>query len=241
MENVLNEHLDILVQIQELDTQILTILEQEKRLPHIIASLQSSVEDARKELAEATSSYEEINRKRRDLEGQLQDVEDKIRKLKGRIPEIKTNKEYQALLKEISLAEQEKSDKEEAILLLLEDMDVLKAVQKEKEKELEKEEKIFKEEKKRVEREFKDLSEKLRHLEGQKKELRRKVENKLLADYDSLFDSKRGLAVVPVQNEYCLGCHIRIPPQVYAEIRKNEKIIYCQNCQRILYWKPGKN
>lgn len=238
MEFIHNEQLRLLVQFQQKDSLISEILEKQKKLPDLIASLKANLERVQNSLVEANQDYDNANKERRGLEGLLQGAEDKIRKLKGRIPEIKTNKEYQALLKEIALAEQEKSDIEEKIIILLEKIDSLKAIRKDKEQRVKEDEKIFQEEKERIDVEINHLSERLKELESQKNTIGSQIEPKLLTEYNRLISSRKGLAVVSVQNEFCRGCHIRIPPQIFTEIRKNDSIIYCLSCQRILYWNP---
>ena len=78
----------------------------------------------------------------------------------------------------------------------------------------------------------------LMELEFQKAGIVSQLDSKLLSEYNRLLADKRGLAVVTVTDEHCHGCHMRIPPQIFAEIKKNDKISYCLNCKRILYWKP---
>ncbi|MBI5199558.1 MAG: hypothetical protein HZA09_06050 [Nitrospirae bacterium] len=238
MDFIVNVQLKFLVQLQEKDSQISEIIEKQKNLPNIIASLKVNLDKAQKDFAEEAQDYDNSAKERRSLEGLLQDAESKVKKLKERIPEIKTNKEYQALLKEVSAAEQEKSDIEEKILILLEKMDDLKDRRAEKGKIVKEEETSFTKEKEKIEKDFNQLSEILRELESQKTHLLPQMDSKLLAEYNRLISRRKGVAVVRVQNEHCLGCHMRLPPQVFTEIKKNEKIIYCLNCKRILYWKP---
>lgn len=238
MEFIQNEQLKLLVQIQGIESQITEILDKQRKLPDIISSLKVTLDKAQSTLSEASQEFENATKERRRLEGLLQDSEDKIRKLKGRIPEIKTNKEYQALLKEISAVEQEKSDFEEKIIMLLDKIDNLKAVCTEKEKVAKKEEQDFLSEKGKIEADYNQLSENLKELESERAAIGSKIEPKLLSEYNKLISIRKGLAVVSVQNEHCLGCHIRIPPQIFTEIRKNDKIMTCLSCQRILYCKP---
>ena len=153
MEFIPNEQLRFLVQIQEKDSRISEIAEKQKVLPDIIVTLEREEVN----LSEAVTDHDNASKERRDLEGRLKDAEEKVRKLKGRIPEIKTNKEYQALLKEIELAGQEKSDIEEKILILMEKIDVLTAVRTAKERIVAEEERKFKEEKEKIEKEFQQL------------------------------------------------------------------------------------
>jgi predicted nucleic acid-binding Zn-ribbon protein len=51
-----------------------------------------------------------------------------------------------------------------------------------------------------------------------------------------LKEKRNGIAIVLVKNEGCQGCYVNIPPQMYNEVQKNNEIILCPNCHRILYW-----
>jgi predicted nucleic acid-binding Zn-ribbon protein len=238
MDFIQNDQLLILVQIQEKDVRIAEIVEKQKNLPEVIKSLRASLDKSQQDLAEATRVYDVAIKAHKTFESSLKDTEARITKLKEKIPEIKTNKEYHALLKEITTIEQEKSDLEEKILILLEKLDELKVKRTEKEQVLKEDEKSFMKEKEIVEKDYNQLAEMLKELESHKSDIVVQMDSKLLAEYNRLMTAKKGLAVVSVQGEHCLGCHMRIPPQVFSEIKKNEKIIYCLNCKRILYWKP---
>lgn len=239
MEYISNEQLKLLIQLQEKDSQISEIVEKQKAIPDILASLKVNLDKAEGELTTASHEYDSASRDRRGLEGELKTAEDRVKKLKERVPELKTNKEYQALLKEISVIEKEKSEIEEKILILLEKLDGLKDITSAGEQAVREEEKQFTEKKKKIEGDFSHLSDKLKELETQKASLVASIDPRILSEYNRLIYSRKGIAVVSVQNEHCLGCHIRIPPQSFTEIRKNDKIIACLSCQRILYWKPS--
>ena len=238
MDFIQYDQLRILVQLQDKDFRIAEIVEKQKNLPSIIASVRGKLDKAQQELSEASDSFDSATKERKALESSLKDAETKVTKLKEKIPEIKTNKEYHALLKEIDTAVHEKSDIEEKILILFEKLDELKAKRSEKENVFKEEEKVFNREKEIIEKDSNQLSEVLKELESQKAAIVSQVDTKLLSEYNRLLTDKKGLAVVTVKNEHCLGCNMRIPPQVFAEIKKNEKISYCLNCKRILYWKP---
>ena len=238
MDFIQYDQLRILVQLQDKDFRIAEIVEKQKNLPSIIASVRGKLDKAQQELSEASDSFDFATKERKTLESSLKDAETKVTKLKEKIPEIKTNKEYHALLKEIDTAVLEKSDIEEKILILFEKLDELKAKRSEKENVFKEEEKVFNREKEIIEKDSNQLAEVLKDLESQKSDIVPQMDTKLLSEYNRLLSDKKGLAVVTVKNEHCLGCNMRIPPQVFTEIKKNEKISYCLNCKRILYWKP---
>lgn len=238
MDFIQYDQLRILVQLQDKDLRIAEIVDKQKNLPSIIASIRGKLDTAQQELSEASDGFDSATKERKTLESSLKDAETKVTKFKEKIPEIKTNKEYQALLKEIESAGQEKSDIEEKILILFEKLDELKVKRSEKENVVKEVEKVFNGEKEIIEKDYEQLAEILKELESQKDGIVSNMDPKLLSEYNRLLSDKKGLAVVTVKNEHCLGCHMRIPPQVFTEIKKNEKISYCLNCKRILYWKP---
>src|SRR3990170_4034937 len=110
--------------------------------------------------------------------------------------------------------------------------EILKAARTEKERIVAEEERKFKGEKEKIEKEFQQLSERLKEIESQKSVIVSQIDSKVISEYNRLISARRGLAVVLVKNEFCQGCHIRIPPQIFTEIRKNDKIIHCLSCQR---------
>ncbi len=238
MDFIQNDQLRILVQLQEKDFRIAEIAEKQKNLPLVIASKRGRLDKAQQDLSESSDNFEAATRERKSLESSLKDAEARITRFKEKIPEIKTNKEYHALLREIESAGKDKSDLEEKILILLEKLDELKAIKTEKENIVKEEEKVFNREKEIIEKDSDQLSGTLKELEVQKGGIITQMDSKLLSEYNRLLIDRKGLAVVTARKEHCLGCHMRIPPQVFAEIKKNEKISYCLNCKRILYWKP---
>ena len=63
------------------------------------------------------------------------------------------------------------------------------------------------------------------------------VERNLGLKYEMIFKRRGGLAVVEVRSGICQGCRMRVPPQLYNEIQRNEQVILCPSCQRMLYWR----
>ncbi len=235
----MDEQLGALIQLQGIDTKIAGYKEEEKRLPQLVEELKKDYNRVQEELLREKGYYEDLLKKRRERERDLDSEEARIHKLKERISEIKTNKEYQAHLKEIETAEAKKREVEEEILLLMEEVERAKEKVTKVQSRLPEEEKRFHLGKERLEGEFEKLSSELLQWEEKRKELVKGIKRELLGTYKQLFAARKGLAVVPSKHGLCLGCHMNIPPQVFAEVRKNDKIIYCAQCQRFLYWKEG--
>ena len=232
----MNEQLQWLIQLQEKDTSIAQIQERTKTLPQRISSLQAKLLAAQDELSQATTALQSNESGRRSLERDLKELEEKISKFKGKTQEIKTNKEYQTLLKEIEQVEGERSGVEEKILFLMEEADKLREVIVSRKKWVQEEEKVYLGEKEKVESEFAVMTQDLETLKQGQSDISQKVEPSLVPGYQKLLATRKGLAVVPLRGEHCSGCHMNIPPQFYTEVKKNDKIHHCPNCLRVLYW-----
>jgi hypothetical protein len=84
---------------------------------------------------------------------------------------------------------------------------------------------------------LKRLQGELERLQEERRRQASRLETGLLQSYQRLLRSRGGLAVAPVRDGSCLGCHVALTPQTYNELRKGEVLMTCANCQRILYWK----
>ena len=150
--------------------------------------------------------------------------------------EVKTNKEYQACLTEIEATKESNSREEEGILRLLDEIDEVKKGLSKREKEV-----ILTVEK--IEAEKKVIQEKMAHDdEGWKKQMARRetlakqLKSHLFKLYNTLRAKRRGVSVVKVSHETCQGCFLNIPPQLFIEVQKNNALMQCPHCNRILYW-----
>lgn len=233
----MEEQLSLLIQLQEIDAKIRTHITQKNLLPETLASLERrrvSINDNLDKVQEALPAAQKNKRDRdKDLETGVQKVE----KLKARSSEIKNNKEYQALLKEIEAAEQENKVIEDDILALMEKIDaaagqIIAAEHQAKEEAAE-----ILIEQKQQEAAFAKLEEELKAIEEERQKAIARIPKPVLAQYQRLLGTKAGIAIAEARGESCSGCYMSIPPQVYVNVKKNESIITCPNCGRILYFK----
>ena len=62
------------------------------------------------------------------------------------------------------------------------------------------------------------------------------IDAAVLALFDQIAEKRNGLAVVEAENNLCSSCHVRLRPQVFNDIRLNDRVIQCESCGRILYF-----
>jgi len=100
----------------------------------------------------------------------------------------------------------------------------------------------------KIEVERKKLQEKIAHDEKawneqmeRREVLSKQIESKLFKLYNTLKEKRQGVGVVSAKSETCQGCFVNVPPQMFIEVQKNNTLIRCPNCNRILYWEGDRN
>lgn len=233
----ISEELKSLIELQVIDTAIADLTRQKNRLPEIINEAKQFLTASQADLLNVKTSYDNLLKEKRTKEQAVEDEDAKIEKLKSRTSQIKTNEEYQALIREVDAAKKAKNTQEDALLVVLEKAEDVKKELNDKEQKVKEEEKKFTAEESRIKVDFTIVEDELNKLLKSRNEHGSRIGKDLLKRYTQLFESKNNLALAAVKNGNCLGCHMNIPPQTLTEIKKNSKIIQCFNCSRILYWK----
>ncbi len=232
----MNETLRLLVELQKLDSQILAthakIEATDARMSAELGSLQAA-QDVRDNVLK---EHNVLETQRRDRERAIEEVNEKLRKVKQRGAEIKTNKEYQAHLKEIEAIQAEVSKCEDELLAVMERLDESAKAAKEKEAVLTIEKEKQGEARKAIEQEKTGLEAGLATLRQQRKNLADTLDDGTYRRYMDILKLGRGLAVVEAKHEICRGCNLHIPPQLFVEIKANTEIIQCPQCRRFLHY-----
>lgn len=233
----MREDLTQVVDLQHLDLEIARLQKEVQRIPREIADGEQLLSSSRGAWDQAREGLATAEQLRRRKERELEDVTAEQRKRQGRLFEIKTNQEYTAVLKEIEGLKERRSKLEDEILQIFDDIEAAQSTVREESARFQEREKIFQQERTTKEGELTRLQGELEHIQEERRRQANRVEPTLLQTYQRLLRSRGGLAVVPVKDGSCLGCHVALTPQTYNELRKGEVFLICANCQRILYWK----
>ena len=225
-----------IIQLQNLDTEIRSAELVLEGIPRLTEEIDRKIQACSKVVADAKDKLAQNQKKRRDLETEVKDIKVQIGKYKRQLNEVKTNKEYTVLLKEIEEAQHAIDTFEEAIIAeMLAADDIEEEIQAALRKQAREEESLTKE--KLV------LNEKMKETEARKAKLQREREDLLPGIppdqrrlYETIYQKKGGIALSPVRGDFCAMCHMRIRPQMLNEIRDKAVMILCENCGRILYW-----
>ena len=232
----MKEKLLLLIKIQECDSQLVKLSAKKKTLPVDIEKLSKEFNSFEEGIKKNKTQYDELKARHVENENKIKKINENIVKTKERMLEVKNNKEYQAMLKEIETAESSRGEVESSIISLLEELDKLSVLVK-------KDEEILKQGRNKYEQEKKVLEDELNAVDsdavtwGQKRvELQKNIPDDLISQYEKIKKRNKGIGVTSVWKATCNGCHMNIPPQLYNELQKSEELFSCPNCNRIIYF-----
>ena len=234
-ETNLKEQINLLVNLQVLDTQIYSLQQEKENLPIKLKQIEAAFAQKKENLAKLEEKKQLLQRQRKDKELELGSKEEEQKKLKAQLYQLKTNKEYDAKLKEIDGAGADASVLEDGILELFEQTDKTSSqIGKEKEFLIE-EEKRANVEKQQINSRGEEFDGKLIQLDAQKKRIAEQVSPRILSTYNKILSSCGHLAIVKVENDACQGCFMNVMPQSINRVLMYDKLVTCEACQRILY------
>ena len=226
--------LQSLYTLQKIDTELQEIHEMKGDLPQIVDQLSTKVDDLKKKIKDFNDIIKQskISRDKADVE--IIDLGEKVEKYKKQQLQVKSNKQYDALTREIENAENQSTKLEREMELLERNMQAAKtevethtAQLAESAAELQDNQKELRE----VNKEHEKEETKLRH---EREKIVAKINRDDLAKYELIRKAKGGNAVVPVKRGACGGCFKRVPPQMILELRQNSRFYKCEHCGRIL-------
>jgi len=232
----LKEQISLLIKLQKNDSEIERVKINKKKLPERIISLDEEFRRVSSKVEEERNKFEKLKRAHGEEEEKLKRGVENLKKTKDKLLEVKTNKEYQAMLKEVEIAEGRNSEVEDRIIGVLEEIDYIKEKIKIREEELSAYRLTYEKERHGVEKDMDSIDAELLTCQKNIGDIREKIDADFLKKYEGIKGIRNGLAVVPVWDGVCGGCHMNIPPQMYNELQRSENLISCPNCNRIIYW-----
>jgi predicted nucleic acid-binding Zn-ribbon protein len=231
--------LKTLIDLQGVDTRIAAHEAEAARLPKEIAAIHAEIEAAKKDVDAGKTRLDAAKKDQRTREKDLEVVQAKRSKTEGRLYEVKTNKEYSAVLAEIEEIKQEKGRVEEEILVLMESQERLTADIKDAEGRFKSRETQGKQEEAALQEKLRAVEADLALVRTERAELARQLPAPVLADYDKLLKARGGLALAQVvKPNLCGGCRMTVTPQRLQELRAQSALLPCESCGRYLYWLP---
>ena len=235
----MNSDLQHLIQLQEIELTAERIRRRIEAIPGAQAALDARIAEQTTRVAGIKERIAVNQAARRDLEKDLAAVQARLSKYKDQLMEVKTNKEYQAMQHEISVAEQSVRGQEDRLLERMEETEILGAELKTAEAALKSEQAEVTKERQSLESERTTLDGELARAAVERGQVAASLPASALSTFEQLTRHRKGLALSEARGGLCSQCHVRLRPQVFNEVRRNDSLIQCENCSRILYFIPA--
>ncbi len=226
---------ELIIELQRLDSDIHNASLVLEGIPRLVQDVDARIEATTKLVSDAKDKMSENQKKRRNLESEVKDMKVQIGKYKRQLNEVKTNKEYTALLHEIEQSQQKIDSLEESIISeMLAADDVEEEIKAALHRQAQ-EEDVLKKEKLVLAEKLKETQARFAALNKEREALLPRVPREQMSLYEAIYLKKGGTALSPVTGDFCAMCHMRVRPQMLNEIRDKATVILCENCGRILY------
>lgn len=230
----MKEQITLIFALHELDLKAQKFQTALEAIEPELGELKTLVASHRSFVEEKSAKMSELEDQKRSKEREVEIAEIRLKDFQGKLSAIKTNKEYQAALKEISETKKLNKAMEDQILELMTQLDALKTERQAAEEALSGASTTFEKRANELNSEAERLRGMLGEIEKEKEEIAGRIEPSLLAQYRRVRRG-RSEAVSGVVGGTCQGCRMRIPPQLYIEIQRMKTIHTCPSCQRILF------
>jgi uncharacterized protein len=231
--------LERVIKLQRLDA---AAQEAQRRLtdaPERSRAIEARLEAAHQRLASAKERLTANQNARRAIEKDVAVHQARLSKFRDQAMAVKTNQEYHAVQKEIGFAQTEIKTLEDRILERMIEADELSSLVKRAEADVASEQKAVEADRKAMTVELAELKTSLERITTERADVVRAIDPQVLKIFELVSKRRNGVAVAEARDGICTICHVRLRPQVFNTVRRNDAITQCDSCQRILFFTPA--
>ncbi len=224
--------------LQDLDLRIKAIQERLQEIPQEISLLEDKVRQIEAKREELKKRLKEVKSKRRDRELYIEKLEEQMNHLKESAQQARSNREYSELLLRMEDVHNQIRKAEDVLLEYMEEEEKLQKKYKEEEQEFNAGIQKIRTQIQEKEKEQKQYEEELQGLQERRRREIDALSKETRKTYERIHKSRRGIALAEVSGDVCSMCHIRIRPAVLQQLIARADIVLCENCHRILIFRP---
>jgi uncharacterized protein len=234
----MNSDLERIVALQQLDAKVAAARKALADAPDREKAFDARIDAVKQAIADAKAKLAVNQEARRAIEKEVAVHQGRLSKYRDQAMAVKTNQEYHAIQHEMAHAQGEIKTHEDLILERMVEADELNAALKAAEAQLASEQKTIDADRRKAQAADVETQKSLDALSAERAAIVAAVDKRVLAIYDTAFARRQGIAVAEAKDGICTICHVRLRPQVFNDVRRNEAIVQCDSCQRILYFVP---
>ncbi len=233
----MNADLEKLIRLHHAESDLKRIDAELAAVPRARGELDARLAADRSRLDSARAALDAATRSRKAHEAAVQDLESKRSKYKGQLREVKTNKEYTAVLHEIEGVEREIRTREDQILDEMEKAEALSQEARREEAAFRIVEQAGKKDGAELDAREGGVRATAEQLRGERERVAATVPEEAIFLYRRVA-KLRGTGVAEAREGTCQACHVKLRPQVWVEVRKNEALVQCESCSCVLFYEP---
>lgn len=232
------QELALALRLQALDRKIVSLETEIATLPKHISEIERRLESHTRRLEADRSALAANQRDRKKLEGDIQLHQQKISKLRDQMSAVKTNEQYQAFQHEIAYIEAEVRKAEDKILDLMEQSEPLEKNVKAAETSLKAEQREVETEKARARERTRLDQEALTEERAERQTIAGQMDAKFYAEYQRVRKKTKNTPIADATEGRCSACQIALRPQFFQDLRRQDRVMFCESCGRILTYNP---
>jgi predicted nucleic acid-binding Zn-ribbon protein len=238
-DSKLQAQIEILASLQTVDREIKEQTGRKQNLLDELRVTEKQIQAKKGEIDALNAVYAEKEKLRVEKDRNFQDEGKKAMDKRMRMNRIKNAKELQALQREIELIRQTNGELEEDLIKVMQEVDAVKTQIQTKEAEMAAMQAEWQKKQDELQTEISGIDAAVSEAATRRKSIASQVTGDLISRYELIFSRRGGTAVVEVASGICQGCYMNLPPQLWNEIIRNDRVHLCPSCQRILYVKAA--
>ena len=233
--------INLLLKLQVIDYDLGELERSKEYIPDMMENLKREIKESDEIFRSTEKELSESQVIQKNLELEMGSKQEELKKLQGQMMSIKTNKEYDALISQIDNVKEAISERETQVLELIEKIEKLggniediKRKSQETHEQNEKQLAILQEK-------MDSVGTKISIKEDERLRLTVQVPKRTMSVYERVRKNRGGDVVVTVKKRACGACYKALPPHRIQEIKRDDQIITCDNCGRMLIWHEGES
>ena len=234
----MSRELSQLIELQELDLEIIRMTDRLSKIPVERENVENEFKEQAAEFLALKTRHEQKIANRKQLEIDLASAQEHHEKFKQDLMRVTNEKEYATALREIDVTKKQVSSYETEILKNLEEVEKFEGELNRLAPDVEKKRGDVDRLLLMLDQEADQSQRALERLRAKRAELVANFPKSQLATYERMSKTKRGQALSEVRDGVCTACRVKVRPKVFSDVRKGDQMIVCENCGRILYYRP---
>lgn len=235
MRTISTEQIEKLINLQQIAAEGIQSKAIMKSIGGRVKALDKQIKESQTLISAETEQLNELKKNYREFEADSQDNLALIERNREKMRAVKTQKEYQALLKGIDELRERNSEIEDRMIEILDVIEQKETQVTALKQQYENLEATVKAEKKSIMQEEQQSRKILEDLEARIDKIAQHIAPDLLSLYKRVSKHNNSLAIIPAKDSVCTGCNLNIPPQMYNELKQSQSIEICPHCQRMIY------